>query len=79
MRPIHIIHLVNTQVSQGPGTVPYKYRLNPDIAQGCFYFPNLQFYISISTDSTLTLLKAVFYSQKMHFYIFMVTSRTFHG
>ena len=37
MRPIPVIHLVDIQVSQGPGTVPYKYRLNPDIAQGCFY------------------------------------------
>ena len=39
MRPIPVIHLVDIQVSQGPGTVPYKYRLNPDIAQGCFLFP----------------------------------------
>ena len=38
MRPIPVIHLVDIQVSQGPGTVPYKYRLNPDIAQGCFLF-----------------------------------------
>ena len=38
MRPIPVIHLVDIQVSQGPGTVPYKYRLNPDIAQGCLSF-----------------------------------------
>ena len=49
MRPIPVIHLVDIQVSQGPGTVPYKYRLNPDIAQGCFDVQITHFYISIST------------------------------
>ena len=50
MRPIPVIHLVDIQVSQGPGTVPYKYGLNPDIAQGCFLFPkNTLLYISIIT------------------------------
>ena len=49
MRPIPVIHLVDIQVSQGPGTVPYKYRLNPDIAQGCFIFLKKHFYISIRT------------------------------
>ena len=73
MRPIPVIHLVDIQVSQGPGTVPYKYRLNPDIAQGCFYVQITHFYISISTGSILTLLKAVLYLQKLHFYISIST------
>ena len=48
MRPIHIIHLVDIQVYQGTGTVPYKYKLNPDIAQGCFLFPkNTHFSLSL--------------------------------
>ena len=47
MRPIPVIHLVDIQVSQGPGTVPYKYRLNPDIAQGCFYVQITHLYLSL--------------------------------
>ena len=60
MRPIHIIHLLDIQVSQGPGTVPYKYRLNPDIAQGCFLFPKNTLLYLISTGFGLGAAQGCF-------------------
>ena len=56
MRPIHIIHLVDIQVSQRTGTVPYKYRLNPDIAQGCVLFQKMSYFHIIAYYYIITLL-----------------------
>ena len=75
MRPIPVIHLVpvDIQVSQGPGTVPYKYRLNPDIAQGCFLFPKNTLLYFYKHRLNPDIAQDCFYFQKTHFYISIST------
>ena len=73
MRAIHLIHLVDFQVSQGTGTVPYKYRLNPDIAQGCFLFAKKRTLYVYKHRFNPDIAQGCFYFQKTHFYISIST------